>query len=85
MADDLKSGAGTGGPKKETTKDVEFAKGGDTPMFGQQNSDEQKPQTTAHDTSPTTGTGDKFASGGSGKMFGYRPSTPAQAGITSPS
>lgn len=65
---------------KETTKNVEFAKGGDTHMFGHQAAGEQKPGDTAHDTS---GDGGKFATGGSGKMFGYSPSQPARSGITS--
>ena len=62
-------------------KDVTFAKGGNTPMFGEQNADEQKPATTAHDTG-AGGVGDKFTMGGSTKMFGYNPSVPATAGIT---
>ena len=64
-------------------KDTEFAKGGKTHMFGEQNADEQKPANTSHDTSPETGPGDKFAAGGSGKMFGYTGSLPARADITS--
>lgn len=74
---------------KKTEKNVEFAKGGNTPMFGhgdrtttapQEAAGEQKPGGTAHNPE---GSGGKFASGGSGKMFGYSPSQPAQAGITS--
>lgn len=74
---------------KKTEKNVEFAKGGTTPMFGHGDrtttagtdaAGEQKPGETAHDTS---GAGGKFATGGSGKMFGYSPSEPARAGITS--
>jgi len=64
---------------KKTERNVEFAKGGDTHMFGHQAAGEQDPATTAHDTS---GDGGKFASGGSGKMFGYSPSVPAKAGQT---
>lgn len=64
-------------------KDATFAEGGTTPMFGEQNSDTQKPGTTEHDTSPATGPGDKFAAGGSTKMFGYAGSVPAREGITS--
>lgn len=66
-------------------KDTTFAKGGDTRMFGEQNADEQKPAGTAHDTGndQNDGVGDKFACGGSGKMFGYSPSVPARSGITS--
>lgn len=70
---------------KEKTRNVEFAKGGKTHMFGEQ---EAGPRTGA-DKSPSTGKpdssgpGEKFAKGGSGKMFGYTGSLPAQAGITS--
>lgn len=63
-------------------KPAVFAKGGTTPMFGEQNADEQKPGGTAHDNG-SGGEGDKFAQGGSGKMFGYQGSVPARAGITS--
>lgn len=75
--------------KKETVKNTEFAKGGDTPMFGQGDrtttagsdaAGSQKPGETSHDTS---GAGGKFAAGGGGKMFGYTGSQPARAGITS--
>lgn len=77
--------------RSEKQHNVDFAKGGKTPMFGKgdrtvtastEQAGEQKPGVTEHDTS--TGGGDKFASGGSTKMFGFSPSTPAQAGITSP-
>ncbi len=65
-------------------KPAKFAEGGhENHMFGEQNADEQKAGTTRHDTSPETGPGDKFAMGGSEKMFGYSPSLPARAGITS--
>ena len=95
MANDLKSGAKDTGSKPdlkgsgkvdrhETTKNTEFAEGGDTPMFGEQAAGEQKPATTAHDVSGGS-PGAKFASGGSGKMFGFRPSTPASSGQTAPS
>jgi len=63
-------------------KAATFAEGGHSNhMFGEQNADEQKSATTAHDTGGG-GEGDKFAKGGSGKMFGYNPSVPARAGIT---
>lgn len=68
--------------KKETSHNVEFAKGGNTHMFGEQAAGEQKPGETSHDVSGGA-PGPKFASGGSGKMFGYSPSAPARAGITS--
>lgn len=75
---------------KKTEKNADFAKGGDTPMFGkgdrtvtapQEQAGEQTAGTTAHD--PSGGGGDKFAKGGSQKMFGYAGSEPAQAGKTS--
>lgn len=63
-------------------KDTTFAEGGHSNhMFGEQNADEQKAATTAHDTG-SGGAGDKFACGGSGKMFGYQGSVPATAGQT---
>jgi hypothetical protein len=63
--------------KTETSK--EFAKGGNTPMFGAQKAGPEAPATTAHDTK---GDGGKFASGGAGKMFGYAGSAPAKSGQT---
>jgi hypothetical protein len=65
--------------KKETEKDVTFAEGGDTPMFGSQDAGKQAPGGTAHKVSGGDG---KFATGGSGKMFGYAGSVPATAGQT---
>ena len=65
--------------RSEKQHSVQFAKGGNTPMFGQQHVGEQKPGTTAHDV----GSDGKFAKGGSNKMFGFAGSQPAQAGITS--
>lgn len=50
-------------------------------MLGQQHAGPQKPGTESHDTS---GDGGKFAKGGSGKMFGFRPSTPVKPGMTTP-
>ncbi len=76
--------------QKKSSHNVEFAKGGDTPMFGKgdrtvtapmEQAGEQKPGVTQH--SPDGGSGDKFAKGGSGKMFGYAGSQPAEAGKTS--
>jgi hypothetical protein len=67
--------------KKEGQHDVEFAEGGDTPMFGEQAAEPQiKAQTSQENTK---GPGAKFAEGGSGKMFGFNPAQPAKAGITS--
>lgn len=74
---------------KKTEKSADFAKGGDTPMFGKGDrtttapsdaAGEQKPGVTEHDPE---GSGSKFAKGGSGKMFGYAGAEPARAGITS--
>ncbi len=76
--------------KKETTRDVEFAKGGNTPMFGTGDrsvaspSDQAGPAAAAHTGKVNdAGGGGKFASGGSGKMFSYNPSVTATAGKTS--
>ena len=69
----------------ETEKNVEFAKGGDTPMFGEQVAGSR----TAADKSASTGKpdssgpGEKYAEGGKTKMFGFAGSQPARAGITS--
>jgi hypothetical protein len=76
--------------KKETSHNVEFAKGGTTPMFGEQAADEQPAGTTRHGDQGKSDmwgeggrTGDKFAAGGSTKMFGFTGSLPAKGGITS--
>lgn len=66
---------------KKSSHNAEFAKGGNTPMFGPQEAGEQDEGTTAHDIEG--GGDDKFAKGGSGKMFGYAGVQPAQAGKTS--
>ena len=66
--------------KQESEKNVEFAEGGDTPMFGQQVAGPDKPGNTGKDTGSAPGT--KFAKGGSGKMFGYSPSQDKEAGKT---
>jgi hypothetical protein len=67
--------------KKESQHDVEFAEGGDTHMFGEQQANPDKPGTTGKPD--VSGPGAKYAEGGKGKMFGYSPSVPARAGITS--
>lgn len=90
-----KGSGGSGAPKMssgdagasstEKSHNVEFAKGGKTHMFGEQEAGERD----GADKSPSTGKpdssgpGDKFASGGSTKMFGFSGALPAQAGITS--
>lgn len=86
----LRKGAQGHSPyKKEKQQDFTFAKGGDTPMFGQgdrtvtasqEQAGFQAPGGTAH--KPQSASGDKYAVGGKGKMFGYAPSVPATAGIT---
>ena len=78
-------GRDAGAEATEKSHDVEFAKGGTTKMFGEQEAGSR----TGADKSPSTGKpdssgpGEKFAAGGSGKMFAFNPSVPAQAGITS--
>lgn len=67
--------------RNETTHNVEFAKGGNTKMFGEQQAGEVKPAITGKPDQ--TGKGAEFAKGGSGKMFGFAGSAPAQSGITS--
>lgn len=77
----VKAGGGDAGAEAtEKSHDVEFAKGGTTKMFGEQEAGSQKPGETEHDVK---GGGSQFAAGGSGKMFGYNPSQAARAGITS--
>ena len=73
---------GTGSvSRNESTKNVEFAKGGDTAMFGQQ---QAEPMDAAQTGDPgKTGKGAEFAKGGSGKMFGFAGAEPARSGITS--
>lgn len=66
--------------KKETSHDVEFAEGGDTPMFGPQAATPDKPGNTGKD--PAGAPGAKFAAGGKGKMFGFAPAAEAKAGQT---
>ena len=66
--------------KKESEKDVTFAEGGDTSMFGPQSAEPYKPGNTGKDTKGAPGA--KFAKGGTGKMFGFTPSQDAKAGQT---
>jgi hypothetical protein len=80
-----RSKGAAGASATEKTHNVEFAKGGDTPMFGEQEAGAR----TGADKSPSTGKpdssgpGEKFAEGGKGKMFGFAGALPATAGITS--
>lgn len=66
---------------KKSPKSADFAEGGNTHMFGPQKVGEQKAGVT--ETADAGGTGDKFASGGKNKMFGYAGAQAAQAGKTS--
>lgn len=66
---------------KKTETNTEFAKGGNTHMFGKQAAAEMPSGTT--DKGDKSGPGEKFAKGGSGKMFGFAGSMPARSGITS--
>jgi hypothetical protein len=83
------SGKKTSAEATEQTKNVDFAKGGDTHMFGSgdhtktasgEQAGEQTPGQTAKDNAG--GSGDKFAKGGSGKMFGFTGALPATEGIS---
>jgi hypothetical protein len=80
--DKVEKSSGTSGGGEGRQHDVEFAKGGDTKMFGEQAAGPQKEGTTAHDVSGGA-PGADFAKGGSGKMFGFSGALPARAGITS--
>lgn len=65
---------------KKTSHNAEFAKGGSTKMFGEQ---QAEPQTPGHTGDRgATGKGAEFAKGGSGKMFGFAGAEPAKAGQT---
>lgn len=71
--------------RNESTHNTEFAKGGNTPMFGKQvagarDGADKSPSTGKPDSS---GPGEKFAEGGKNKMFGFSGAQPAQSGITS--
>ena len=79
--DKVAKGSGTSGGGEGRQHDVEFAKGGNTKMFGEQAAEPQKAGTTAHDAAD--GKGAEYAKGGSGKMFGFTGALPARAGITS--
>lgn len=66
--------------KGESEKDVTFAEGGTTPMFGPQSAEPDTPGNTGK--TPKSAPGAKFAKGGSGKMFGFTPSQDKEAGKT---
>jgi hypothetical protein len=69
-------------PKKttESQHNVEFAEGGDTPMFSQQAANADKPGNTGKSPGPAPGA--KYAEGGKGKMFGFHGSQPKSPGTT---
>lgn len=67
--------------KEVSEKNVTFAKGGKTKMFGRQAA---SPQVAGESGHTVKGGDAKFAQGGSGHMFGFRPSVPARAGQAAP-
>jgi hypothetical protein len=67
--------------KNEREHNVQFAKGGNTSMFGPQQAEPMKSGQTGDPGAG--GKGAEFAKGGSNKMFGFSGSQPAQSGITS--
>ena len=73
---------------KKSPKSMDFAKGGNTPMFGKGDHTVTAPKDAAGEVTPGTtykdpkDSGSKFASGGSSKMFGYEGSQAAKAGQT---
>lgn len=74
---------------KKTPKSADFAKGGNTPMFGKGDRTTTAPKDAAGTATPGTtykdpeNSGEKYACGGSTKMFGYAGAQPAEAGKTS--
>jgi hypothetical protein len=83
------SGKKTSAEATEKSHNVEFAKGGDTHMFGSGDHTKAAPSDAAGEATPAHtgkdnagGSGDKFASGGKTKMFGFAGSQPATAGIS---
>lgn len=66
--------------KEKSERNAEFAKGGNTHMFGQQQAEKAKSGQTGDPGA--TGKGAEFAKGGSNKMFGFAGSQPARAGQT---
>jgi hypothetical protein len=69
--------------KKESTHNVEFAKGGNQHMFPEQASDPMEAGTTRDRTAKDTGQHGGFAKGGAGKMFGFQPANTQTSGRTS--
>jgi hypothetical protein len=81
----VSGGGDAGASATEKTHNVEFAKGGTTHMFGEQEAGSRKGEDKSASTGKpdSSGPGDKFAAGGAGKMFGFNPAKTATAGITS--
>ncbi len=75
------SSGDAGASSTEKTHNVEFAKGGNTPMFGEQQANPDKPGQTGKED--VDGKGAEYAKGGPTKMFGFSGALPATAGITS--
>lgn len=69
--------------QKKSSHNVEFAKGGNTPMFSEQAAEPMPSGTTRDPSSQDSAPGAKFAKGGSGKMFGFAGAESAKAGMTS--
>ena len=69
--------------QKKSSHNVTFAKGGNTPMFSEQAAEAAPKGVTRDPTAEDSAPGSKFAKGGSGKMFGFAGSQPAEAGKTS--
>ena len=78
------SGKKTSADATESSRNADYAEGGTTKMFGEQEAGSR----TSGDKSPSTGKpddrgpGEKFAAGGKGKMFGFAGALPATAGIS---
>lgn len=68
--------------RTERSHSADFAKGGNTKMFGPQQAEPMKSGQTGDPGA--TGKGAEFAKGGSSKMFGFSGALPATSGITSP-
>ena len=77
-----RSKGAAGASATEKSHNVEFAKGGTTPMFGEQAADEMQPGYT--EKKDDKGPGAQFAEGGKNKMFGFAGALPATAGISAP-
>jgi hypothetical protein len=75
--------------KQESEKDVKFAEGGKTPMFGKGDrtvtaTEDAAGEQTPGQTSSDSKNDPKYAEGGSEKMFSFHPSVKATGGITGP-